>query len=71
MKGLFVCDVVDENLELLGKELKELYPSCEVHVRKFNAADEEAVRKVVDEAMKLYGQLDSGLYIFGSRKSEC
>jgi len=29
-----------------------------VHVRKFDAADEEAVKAVVDDAVKKYGRLD-------------
>jgi NAD(P)-dependent dehydrogenase (short-subunit alcohol dehydrogenase family) len=30
----------------------------DVHARKFDAADEEAVKAVVDEAVKAYGRLD-------------
>jgi len=29
-----------------------------VHIRKFDAADEEAVKAVVDDAVKKYGRLD-------------
>jgi len=35
-----------------------LYPDVEIHVRKFDAADEEAVKAVVDEAVMNYGRLD-------------
>jgi NAD(P)-dependent dehydrogenase (short-subunit alcohol dehydrogenase family) len=35
-----------------------LYPNVEVHTRRFDASDEEAVRAVVDDAVKKYGRLD-------------
>lgn len=40
------------------RELHSLYPSCEVYARDFDASDEQAVKSVVDEAMKKYGRLD-------------
>ena len=35
-----------------------MYPAVQVHCRKFDAADEQAVKAVVDEAVKTYGRLD-------------
>lgn len=35
-----------------------LYPDVEIHARQFDASDEEAVKAVVDEAVKKYGRLD-------------
>lgn len=35
-----------------------MYPSVEVHTRKFDAADEVSVKAVVDDALKAYGRLD-------------
>ncbi len=35
-----------------------LYPDIEIHVRKFDASDEDAVKAVVDDAVKQYGRLD-------------
>jgi NAD(P)-dependent dehydrogenase (short-subunit alcohol dehydrogenase family) len=38
--------------------LATLYPGVDVHTRQFDAADEESVKGVVDEAIKTYGRLD-------------
>ena len=35
-----------------------MYPNVEIHVRKFDASDEEAVKAAVDDAVKTYGRLD-------------
>lgn len=35
-----------------------MYPSVEVHTRKFDAADDASVKAVVDHAVKTYGRLD-------------
>lgn len=40
------------------RELKSLYPGIEVHARKFDAADEAAMKAVVEEAVSKYGRLD-------------
>ena len=40
------------------RELNSLYPEVEVHVRKFDAADEESVKNVVQEALDNHGRLD-------------
>jgi NADP-dependent 3-hydroxy acid dehydrogenase YdfG len=40
------------------RELNSLYPEVEVHVRKFDAADEESVKNVVREALDKHGRLD-------------
>lgn len=40
------------------RELKSLYPAVEVHPRRFDAADEAAVKAVVEEAVVTYGRLD-------------
>ena len=40
------------------RELSSLYPEVEVHVRKFDAADEESVKNVVQEALDKHGRLD-------------
>lgn len=40
------------------RELKSLYPETEVHARKFDAADEAAMKAVVEEAVSKYGRLD-------------
>lgn len=40
------------------QEIKALYPQCEIHARKFDAADEPAIKAVVDDAVQRYGRLD-------------
>lgn len=57
-KAIYICDFNDSNLETHKRELASLYPSVEVHTRKFDAADEAAVKAVVDDAIKSYGRLD-------------
>lgn len=57
-RAVYICDFNDSNLETHKRELASLYPSVEVHTRKFDAADEQAVKAVVDDAIKTYGRLD-------------
>jgi len=57
-RAVYICDFNDSNLETHKRELASLYPSVEVHVRQFDAADEAAVKAVVDDAVKRYGRLD-------------
>ena len=57
-KAIYICDFNDSNLETHKRELASLYPDVEVHSRIFDASDEEAVKAVVDDAVKKYGRLD-------------
>jgi hypothetical protein len=57
-RAVYICDFNDSNLETHKRELASLYPSVEVHVRQFDAADETAVKAVVEDAVKQYGRLD-------------
>lgn len=57
-KAVYICDYNDSNLETHKRELASLYPNVEVHTRKFDAADEKAVKAVVDDAIAKYGRLD-------------
>lgn len=57
-KAIYICDFNDQHLETHKRELKSLYPNVEVHTRKFDAANEEAVKAVVDDALNTYGRLD-------------
>jgi NAD(P)-dependent dehydrogenase (short-subunit alcohol dehydrogenase family) len=57
-KAVYICDFNDSNLETHKRELASLYPRVEVHTRQFDAADEAAVKAVVDDAVKAYGRLD-------------
>lgn len=57
-RAIYMCDSMSTHLETHKRELASLYPAVEVHVRQFNAADERALKAVVDDAVKTYGRLD-------------
>ncbi|KAL9079553.1 MAG: hypothetical protein Q9157_001550 [Trypethelium eluteriae] len=57
-KAIFICDFKDQYLPVHKRELNSLYPNVEIHPRQFDAADEESVKKVVQEALDKYGRLD-------------
>ena len=43
-------------------EIKSLYPGVDVYARRFDAADEEGVKGVINEAVKRYGHLDGEFF---------
>lgn len=57
-KAVYICDFDDKYLGYHERQIKSLYPAVEVHTRKFDAADEESVKEVVDNALSRYGRLD-------------
>ncbi|KAI9821942.1 MAG: hypothetical protein M1827_002524 [Pycnora praestabilis] len=57
-RAIYICDFNDTYLPIHQRELQSLYPSVDIHARKFDAADEAAMKAVVDEAMEKYGRLD-------------
>ncbi|KAI0388825.1 putative 3-oxoacyl-reductase FabG [Xylariaceae sp. FL0594] len=57
-RAVYICDFDESNLAAQRRELGALYPAVNVHARRFDAADEEAVRAVVDDAVARYGRLD-------------
>lgn len=57
-RAVFVCDYSDQFLATHKREVEALYPDVDVHTRRFDAADEDAVKGVVDEAVQKYGRLD-------------
>lgn len=57
-RALYICDFSDQYLPVHARELQSLYPSVEVHARRFDAGDEAAVKAVVDECVSKYGRLD-------------
>ncbi|KAI4606652.1 hypothetical protein J4E83_010024 [Alternaria metachromatica] len=57
-RAIYVCDFADNHLETHKRQLNTLYPSTEVHIRQFDAADEASVQKVCQEALDTYGRLD-------------
>jgi NAD(P)-dependent dehydrogenase (short-subunit alcohol dehydrogenase family) len=57
-KAVYICDYDGSNLETHKRELNALYPTVDIHVRQFDAADEKSVKAVVDHAIEHYGRLD-------------
>ncbi|KAG9242831.1 hypothetical protein BJ878DRAFT_148575 [Calycina marina] len=57
-RALYICDYDDSNLATHKREMESLYPGVDVHTRRFDAADEQSVKAVVDDAIKAYGRLD-------------
>ena len=57
-RAIFLCDFAADLLPVHQRELRSLYPTTEVHIRQFDAADEKAVMAVCDEAVDMYGRLD-------------
>ena len=57
-KAIYLCDYSDRYLEIHVREIRSKYPSAAVHVRRFDAANDAAVKAVVDDALKTYGRLD-------------
>ncbi|KAI1506714.1 3-oxoacyl-acyl carrier protein reductase [Biscogniauxia marginata] len=57
-KAIYICDFDSKNLEAHKREINSLYPNVDVHTRQFDAADENAVKAVVDHALETYGRLD-------------
>ncbi|KAI0438522.1 putative 3-oxoacyl-reductase FabG [Xylaria telfairii] len=57
-RAVYICDYDSKNLEMHKREITSLYPTVDVHIRPFDAADEKAVKAVVDHAMEKYRRLD-------------
>ncbi|KAK0706984.1 hypothetical protein B0T26DRAFT_728786 [Lasiosphaeria miniovina] len=57
-RAVYICDYDDSNLAEHKREINAAWPGVDVHVRKFDAAAEEAVKAVVDDALARYGRLD-------------
>ncbi|KAK6063265.1 3-oxoacyl-(acyl-carrier-protein) reductase [Seiridium cupressi] len=55
---IYLCDFDSTNLESHKREINSAYPDVQVHVRQFDAANEEAVKEVVNHAVTTYGRLD-------------
>ena len=57
-RAVYICDYNDQYLSVHQRELQSLHPDVDVHARCFDAANEDAVKGVVDEALEKYGRLD-------------
>ncbi|GFN18703.1 hypothetical protein AtubIFM55763_007640 [Aspergillus tubingensis] len=57
-KAIYICDYADSHLATHKREIESLYPGVDIHIRQFDAADEEAVKAVVNDALEKYNRLD-------------
>ncbi|RAL17034.1 SDR family NAD(P)-dependent oxidoreductase [Aspergillus homomorphus CBS 101889] len=57
-KVVYLCDYIDTHLSTHKREIESLYPGTEVYIRQFDAADEAAVKAVVEDAIRDHGRLD-------------
>ena len=57
-QAIYICDLRDDYLTTHQQQLESLYPDTKVHCRRYDSADEAAVREMVDEALEKYGRLD-------------
>jgi NAD(P)-dependent dehydrogenase (short-subunit alcohol dehydrogenase family) len=57
-RAIFLCDIQDSNLDAHRREITAAFPKVDVHARRMDAASDDEVKSVVDDAMKRYGRLD-------------
>ncbi|KOS22538.1 3-oxoacyl-reductase FabG [Escovopsis weberi] len=57
-RAIYICDFDDGNLEAHKTEINSLHPKVDIHIWRFDAADESKVKAVVDDALQRYGRLD-------------
>ncbi|KAG7119724.1 hypothetical protein HYQ45_014862 [Verticillium longisporum] len=57
-RALYLCDFDGTHLDAHAAEIHAAHPAVEVHVRRFDAAEEQAVQDVVAHAVTTYGRLD-------------
>ncbi|KAK3640320.1 hypothetical protein LTR56_011916 [Elasticomyces elasticus] len=57
-KAIFLCDYSTTHLDTHKREIASLYPDVEVQCRQMDAGSEDDVKRIVDECLSLYGQLD-------------
>ncbi|KAL9128086.1 MAG: hypothetical protein Q9217_003168 [Psora testacea] len=57
-RAIYLCDASGAHLTTHQRDLQSSYPTTDIHVRIFDAADENAVKAVVADAVAKYGRLD-------------
>ncbi|CAB4422290.1 unnamed protein product [Rhizophagus irregularis] len=57
-KAIYVTDYREDLLPQLAKEIQNKYPNVAVIPRKVDAASEDDVKSVIDDAIKKFGRLD-------------
>jgi Enoyl-(Acyl carrier protein) reductase len=56
--AIYVTDLSTDNLEELADTIQKKYPSVKCYARKIDAASDEDVRSIINEAMTSFGRLD-------------
>ncbi|KAF1941817.1 NAD(P)-binding protein [Clathrospora elynae] len=56
--AIYLCDFSTSHLDTHKRELEALYPAVSIHTKQFDAADEDAVKAICQEALDTYGRLD-------------
>jgi NADP-dependent 3-hydroxy acid dehydrogenase YdfG len=56
--AIYVTDLSTDNLEELADTIQKKYPSVKCFARKVDAASDEDVRAIINEAMTTFGRLD-------------
>ncbi|KAG6006144.1 hypothetical protein E4U54_000213 [Claviceps lovelessii] len=57
-KAIYICDFDNSNLAAHREDITAAYPHVAVHPWQFDAADQDKVKAVVDDALSRYGRLD-------------
>lgn len=57
-EAIYLCDIDTSNLEVYKAELESSSPRTKVHIRQFDASDEESIQNVVQHALQTYKRLD-------------
>ncbi|CAK7264267.1 hypothetical protein SEPCBS119000_000901 [Sporothrix epigloea] len=57
-RAVYLCDFVDDHLAAHKADLESRFPDVSIHICKFDAADESAVRNVIRDALSRYERLD-------------
>ncbi|KAG2185302.1 hypothetical protein INT44_002092 [Umbelopsis vinacea] len=56
--AIYVTDLSTDNLEELAETVQKKFPSVKCYARKIDAASDEDVRSIINEAMTTFGRLD-------------
>jgi NAD(P)-dependent dehydrogenase (short-subunit alcohol dehydrogenase family) len=57
-KAIYITDYLEDLLPQLAKDIQTKYPKVTIIPRKVDAASEDDVKSVIDDAIKKFGRLD-------------
>ncbi|PHH77129.1 hypothetical protein CDD82_3659 [Ophiocordyceps australis] len=57
-RAVYICDVDDSHLDAQARDLQHAFPRVDIHVRRFDATDEDKIKAVVADALDRYARLD-------------